>query len=525
MPPVEVLPAALTESDKVNVAIVSTAVASVAMLASPAAPMQASRALSVLELSQCSWQHGHEVAFPQSVWPGYGFGRADRPAGRYYRGAVVAGVCTAVGVLAAGCAVVLVAAKVMPQRDPMEQTAKCDVVIGSRDRVAKLLRFPGFMTIVAGMLLDGVVSNAVSAVAHGGDPALDVPVLLLCVVAVAALVASSLVIPMRLAPSRCVYVPVPPTTTRTKGMLMGWHVWNANPVIDGSTVAFLGSMGQFFTKYREPMKMMYAIEVGLTVTVAVFTGLKPQNSALCRTMLVVVTLVNVVSLVIAVGLRPYSSAVRNGISTAVAFFTAAGSGSVTAGVFLDASGPLQAGRVLLIFAGYLSMASVALTVYRYTCSADAKVKEPHAQEGAAVSSLDDGANGIEKPLLAVPSASAPPSSDPMVAQLVADGTTAVFEERSAADPQLLTEDLNLQAPERGRSPLPLMAPQRDIFGADDALHSDRVWIEIRPRQVSRTREGQLLFEELETMLRGAGPADSVVAQVVPTIPEFSFDEL
>ncbi len=68
-------------------------------MAAPGAALQAARAMSVLFLSQCHFDHEASLSFPLSAWPGFSIGDG---AGRYYRGAVVANIATLLGIACLG---------------------------------------------------------------------------------------------------------------------------------------------------------------------------------------------------------------------------------------------------------------------------------------------------------------------------------------------------------------------------------------------------------------------------------------
>lgn len=120
--------------------------------------MQASRALSVIALSQCRFNYDGPVSFPTSVWPGFGVVLGAR--GAYLRGAVVAALVSLLAVVMIGLWVVIILTVLL----------RC----GMSDAM-KTLRFPaGVLTLAIGLVLDGLVTCAVATAVHGESREADI---------------------------------------------------------------------------------------------------------------------------------------------------------------------------------------------------------------------------------------------------------------------------------------------------------------------------------------------------------------
>jgi hypothetical protein len=364
-----------------------TTAAGLAVVTSPGAVMQASRAMSVLALTVCNFQHDAPVAFPLSFWPGFQVGGTKY--GSYYRGAVVANLAT-LGFVGAVCLLMVVFlrcargdAAPLPTTDRVSGSAEDapSNVNGPRlawYRAARTMRFPGIYSVAGGMALDGLVANSVAVALHGGRPEIDYALCACTILLVLLYLVGVWYLAARFATRHCVYVPTTSDAalqlvdTETAEavraekpgfavrFVVGTNTWSAT----GETgVATIGAAGYFFNKYRGGAEWYYVIDALLTAAVAAAKGTMPNDKASCNFIIIIVLVVCVVAFVFGLWQRPYSAPIKNVLMAIGNGLTVAAATAALLGLMLPDRDATGAAQLLAVSAGYLTLIGIAVMLY------------------------------------------------------------------------------------------------------------------------------------------------------------------
>jgi hypothetical protein len=298
--------------------VAASLAAIVGAASNPAAALQVSRALAALALAECRRDHTVRMSFPLSIVPPFGFGSA---VGFYARGAVVAN-------LAAVLLFAALALAVGYLRWRRRSDKSADFFVGVV--IQRKARFPGVMAFAVAFVAGGAVMGGMSAAAHGGTPAVDVPLLVLTLAAVATTlglivrqVRTVTRLGMDCVPAQLAYhkpgggayelelvFPDPAAlgARAARWFLFGDHAWiQTGSATTGSSTA--DRFGVLFSRYRRgpditgrAAPLTYAVELAVAAAASAVSGLIPLR---CDIIAVVLVILAFGILAFGVAVRPF----------------------------------------------------------------------------------------------------------------------------------------------------------------------------------------------------------------------------
>jgi hypothetical protein len=412
------------EAVAATVATVQTVTSIVGILSSPGTAMQASRALSILELSECERNRFRELrgeterrenlAFPTSVWPGLTV-RSDHngPSTEddHRRGALVAGLIALVVFTSLAAIATLMLALMRILHGSLSKT-----FAEAWREASSITRFPGALVALLGLLVDGIMTASVYVAARRQMPVLDLCLAVGGTLFFAAGLAATVVFAVRV-PRCCRFVTsndATATETRSCNFAKKWtrgdSTWQ--PIDDDRSDErfrrgqwLINSTGLFFAKYREGCTWFFAVDLALALAVAATKGLSGYGDISCPSLLWSAVVIALVTLAVSIAVRPYVAPIKQGLFVTVSALTALAAVLVATGVTLrdDAASEdeatlahaahlVDAGVIVSMLAAYLGFVSIAIAIFNLASDAVWRSKQFRRQRR-------DTAGRVDLPLL------------------------------------------------------------------------------------------------------------------------------